>query len=453
MNHAAGGLSSASVDAVLDGAAIGRTQLRVAALCAFVAMLDGFDTQALAFVAPVLRDLWDIGAERFGILFGAGLVGLMVGQLTLGPLSDRRGRRPVILACTLMFALGSLATAAASNWTELLLLRFVTGIGLGGAMPNLIALTAECSPPRARATMITAMFAGFPLGAAIGGYFSSLLIPAFGWQSVFVCGGVVPLLLLSVLVPALPESPHFLATSGRGSERLQRALAQLAPSWDGQIRPLQGAQPATPSPARERGRGNPFGALFERGRGRTTLLLWIAYFNSLLMIYFLMSWLPSVVRQSGLALDTAIISSVFLNLGGAIGGVLLGRLSDRHGAFRVLAVSYALAGISLALIGTAGTATVLLMGLVFMAGLCTIGGQTAMNAAAILLYPATIRATALGTALAVGRTGSIVGPTVGGILLASGWPIHVVFVVVAIPAFVTCAATLALAAGARLEAG
>lgn len=444
----AGSAFSTAIDAALDGTPLRAYQLRVAMLCAIVAMLDGFDTQAIAFVAPVLGELWHVGPGRFGLIFAAGLVGIMVGQLTLGRLADSIGRRPVILFCTALFAAGSLVTAKADGWIMLLMLRFVTGIGLGGATPNVIALTAEFSPPRIRATMITAMFAGFPLGAAAGGYLSSHLIPAYGWQSVFILGGLVPLALLAFLVPALPESPHHLGLRGGGDPRLARILARLFPTgvpealqnWTAAAvdRAQTAHAPAasvTPAP-RER--------LFGPHRTAMTLLLWVAYFNSLLMIYFLMSWLPAVVRQSGMPLDTAIISSVFLNLGGAIGGVLLGRLSDRYGAFRVLAAGYAAAGIALISIGAASGSTALLMLLVFVAGLCTIGGQTAMNAAATSLYPASIRATALGTALAVGRVGSIVGPTVGGLLLASGWPIPAVFTAVAAPALITCVTSILL---------
>ena len=427
---------SKAIDDALDREPVRPFQIRVAVLCAIVAMLDGFDTQAIAFVAPVLGRLWDVGPGRFGFIFAAGLLGIMVGQLTLGRLSDSIGRRPVILLCTALFALGSLATAAAGNWVTLLALRFITGIGLGGATPNLIALTAEFSPPRVRATMITTMFAGFPLGAAVGGYVSSHLIPAFGWQSVFLLGGFVPLVLLVALLGALPESPQFLSLRRPDDPRFAAVLARLCPGKSVSTA-AAGATPAgAVATTRER--------LLGGTRTGMTLLLWVAYFNSLLMIYFLMSWLPAAVRETGLPLDTAIISSVFLNVGGAIGGILLGRLADRFGAFRVLAAGYAIAGVSLLAVGPASHYVPALMTCVFVSGLFTIGGQTAMNAAATNLYPAAIRATALGTALAVGRIGSIVGPTAGGLLLATGWSVPAVFATVAIPALITCLSALLL---------
>lgn len=430
-----------AIDAVLDAAPIGALQIRVALLCAAIAMLDGFDTQAIAFVAPVIGQQWGVTPDKFGLVFSAGLLGIMVGQLTLGPLADRWGRRPVILLCTVMFGLFSLATAAADGWVMLLALRFLTGIGLGGATPNLITLTCEVAPPRSRATMITAMFAGFPLGAAIGGYVSSHLIPAYGWQAVFLLGGAIPLALMAALLPGLPESPQFLHDSGRAPERLKRFLDAVAGPGHAPL--------AAPGIKAEAAPRTGYAALFEGGLKAVTVPLWIAFFNSLLMVYFLMSWLPTIARQTGLALDTAIISAVFLNLGGALGGIVLGKLADSFGAFRTLGVSYAVAGLSLALMGMFGSQAALLMALAFVAGLCTIGGQTAMNAATTGLYPAHVRATGLGAALAVGRGGSILGPWIGGLLLASDWPLPTIFGIVALPAAITAAIAFLLSRSTR----
>ncbi len=431
-------MAASPVDRALDGVPVGKFQIRVAILCGIIAMLDGFDTQAIAFVAPVIGRAWGVTPDKFGLIFAAGLAGIMVGQIVLGPLADKYGRRPVIIGCTALFGLLSLATAAVNGWVMLLLLRFLTGIGLGGATPNLITLTCEVAPPRARSTMITAMFAGFPLGAALGGFISSMLIPAFGWQSVFILGGIIPLALLLILLPGLPESPHFLHTAGRDPAMLARILARMGVSSTAAQGMAQGVvSDRTSASAPDTHSASPrigYRALFTPDIAATTSLLWIAYFCSLLMIYFLMSWLPTVARQSGLPLNTAIISAVFLNLGGALGGIVLGRVADSFGAFRTLAVGYAIAGISLALIGFAGNQAALLMALAFTAGLFTIGGQTAMNAATSQIYPARIRATGLGGALAFGRAGSIVGPWIGGVLLVSGWPLSAIFTAVAMPA-------------------
>ncbi len=422
------------IDSTLEQVPIGKFQIRIAILCGIVAMLDGFDTQAIAFIAPTLGEAWGLPPNLLGLIFAAGLVGIMVGQVTLGLLSDRFGRRPVIIFCTALFGVFSLLTVFAESWTTLLILRFLTGIGLGGATPNIIALVAEYSPPRARSTMVTTMFAGFPLGAALGGYVSSLLIPAFGWHSVFILGGILPLLLLVPLYLWLFESPHHLLHGKRDLKALNRVLDRIAGPDRTPIVPID----ASTRGSADTGQKRPgYAALFSAGLGKVTLPLWAAYFNSLLMIYFLMSWLPMIARQSGLALNLSIISAVFLNLGGAIGGILLGRLADRMGAFRTLAVGYTIAAVALVSIGMVSGHTVLLMGLAFIAGAFTIGGQTAMNAATAGLYPASVRATALGAALAVGRVGSILGPTLGGLLLSASWPLSMVFIMVAVPAFLT----------------
>jgi MFS transporter, AAHS family, 4-hydroxybenzoate transporter len=428
--------SGSEIDQLLEAAPVSSLQIRVAVICGLVAMLDGFDTQAVAFVAPILAKDWGILPDYMGLIFAAGLAGIMVGQLTLGPLADRFGRKPVILWCTVAFGLGSLATLLAETPTQLLALRFVTGIGLGGATPNIIALTAEYSPPRLRGTIITLMFAGFPLGAAIGGAVSSLMIPQFGWHSVFLLGGLVPLALAPVIAIGLRESPHFMQQHFKDTTRLNATLNEITGSSDS----FQ-AVPATP---RSDQQSKGYSGLFSENRGAMTSLLWIAYFCSLLMIYFLMNWLPTVAKSTGLSLNSAIYSAVFLNLGGAIGGIVLGRLSDSYGAFRILAVGYALAGLCLLGVGVFIGMPTAFMVLLFCAGLFTIGGQTALNAAASSLYPAQLRATGLGAALAVGRIGSIAGPAVGGLLIAAQMPVSALFFIVAVPALLSASVMVAI---------
>lgn len=435
--------AAAEVDVtrVIDQAPLGRFQIGSVTLCGLIAMLDGFDTQSIAFVAPVLADAWQVAPGLFGPIFAAGLIGILCGQFIAGPLSDRYGRRKVILGCTLLFALLTLATAAATTLNILLLLRFLTGIGLGGATPNIIALTAELSPQRLRATAITVMFAGFPLGAAIGALISSLIIPTFGWHSVFILGGVLPLILLVVLAARLPESVQYLVAAGRPQQEIGALLDRIAPS-----RPhVAGARYVL---REQRLEGFSMLHLFRDGRALKTLLLWITFFMSLLMIYFLMSWLPLALKQAGASITSALTASVFLNLGGAIGGIVLGRLIDRMEAAKVLCVGYAIAGISTALIGQVSgqidDQMMVLMSCVFVAGFCTIGGQTATNALTAGIYPTQARATGLGTALAVGRIGSIIGPLIGGLLVTAMVPTEKLFFLSALPAVLACAALLVL---------
>jgi len=299
-----------NVNDVVDQAKIGRFHWNVIGLCGLVAMLDGFDTQSIAFVAPVISDEWGLAKGAFGVIFSAGLIGIMIGQLIFGPVADKFGRRKVILFCTFLFGVCTLATVTATDWTSLLTLRVATGIGLGGATPNIIALTSEYAPRRLRATMIAVMFGGFPIGAAVGGYISSLLIPAFGWQAVFYLGGVIPLVLLIALARALPESIQHLVAAAAPRERIARLLSRIRPDR----RPTDDETfVLTEKPTSEIS----VALLFRSGRTSTTLLIWVAYFMSLLMIYFLMSWLPSVMRESGLTIGAAIQMAVFLNLGGA----------------------------------------------------------------------------------------------------------------------------------------
>lgn len=430
------------VAAVIDHAPLGRMQVTSIVLCGLVAMLDGFDTQSIAFVAPLITEQWGINPGAFGPIFAAGLVGILVGQFIAGPLSDRYGRRRIILGCTLLFAVLTLATTQATTMTTLLALRFFTGIGLGGATPNIIALTAEFSPQRVRATAITVMFAGFPLGAALGALISTAMIPVWGWQSVFVLGGVIPLGLLVVLAVWLPESVQYLVAARRPQREIGALLDRLVPT-----RARQADEHYVL--AEKRLEGFSLAHLFRDGRAVRTLLLWVSFFMSLLMIYFLMSWLPLALRVSGVTLTSALTASVFLNTGGAIGGILLGRLIDRYDPASVLCGVYVIAGVSAASIGFLAPQPYALMASVFVAGFCTIGGQTAMNALTASIYPTQARATGLGAALGFGRFGSIVGPIVGGVLLAAAVPVPRLFVLAAVPALFACIALLALRTSLR----
>src|SRR5450631_3186793 len=221
--------SPVDVAQFIDAQPVGGFQIRLLLTCAAVLFLDGFDTQAIGFVAPALAREWDVSKGALGPVFSAGLFGLMIGALLFGPLADRIGRKKIIVFSTLAFGLGTLATAFVQDVGTLLAIRFLTGLGLGGAMPNAVAMTSEFSPHRRRATMVMIMFCGFSVGAALGGLLAAALIPQFGWRSVFVVGGAAPLLLVPILALRLPESVRFLALTGRANARVAELLGLIAP--------------------------------------------------------------------------------------------------------------------------------------------------------------------------------------------------------------------------------
>jgi MFS transporter, AAHS family, 4-hydroxybenzoate transporter len=427
------GASRVDVADFIDRQPVGGFQIGLLLSCAAVLVLDGFDTTAIGFVAPPLAREWGLTKGALGPVFSAGLFGLMIGALVFGPLADRVGRRKIIVFSTLAFGIGALATAFVQDVNSLLAIRFLTGLGLGGAMPNTIAMTSEFSPRRRRATMVMIMFCGFSAGAALGGLLAAALIPHFGWRSVFVVGGVAPLLLVPILALRLPESVRFLALTGRANARVAELLGLIAPKAV--------LAPATQFVVNEPGlAGMPVLHLFKDGRTLVTLLLWVVFFMSLLDLYFLTNWLPTVLNDLGASVSEAAVIGSMLQVGGVIGALALGSIIDRF-SFRALALVYFIAIFAVGAIGQLGHSAVLVAIAIFVAGFCMVGGQIAANALAATFYPTSIRATGVGWALGIGRVGSIIGPLVGGMLLTMKWSAGAVFLAAAMAAL--CAALAA----------
>jgi AAHS family 4-hydroxybenzoate transporter-like MFS transporter len=418
-----GGASSVDVADFIDSQPVGGFQIKLLLTCAAVLFLDGFDTTSIGFVAPPLAREWGLTKGALGPVFSAGLFGLMIGALLFGPLADRIGRRKIIIFSTLAFGIGALVTAFVQDVNTLLAIRFLTGLGLGGAMPNTIAMTSEFSPRRRRATMVMIMFCGFSVGAALGGLLAAALIPHFGWRSVFIVGGLAPLLLVPILALRLPESVRFLALTGRANERVAQLLALISPqAVFAPATRFVVHEPALP--------GLPVLHLFRQGRTLVTLLLWVVFFMSLLDIYFLSNWLPTVLNDLGATVSEAAAIGSMLQVGGVVGTFALGSIIDRF-SFRALALVYAVAVLAVGAIGQLGHSVVFVTMAIFVAGFCVVGGQIAANALAAAFYPTSVRATGVGWALGIGRVGSIVGPLVGGVLLTMKWSTASVFMAAA----------------------
>jgi AAHS family 4-hydroxybenzoate transporter-like MFS transporter len=308
-------------------------------------------------------------------------------------------------------------------------------------MPNAVALTSELSPHRRRATMVMAMFAGFSIGAALGGLLAAVLIPAFGWRSVFLVGGLVPLALAPLLSVMLPESIRYLTLVGGRDRDVAGLLRQVAPD---EVIPSD-AHFVVHEPKLA---GLPVAHLFAEQRSGVTALLWVVFFMSLLDLYLLANWLPTVLHDLGVSVSVAVAIGAMLQVGGVVGTFALGRFIDRF-SFRALALTYLCAAVAIAAIGVTGHSTALVTVAIFAAGFCIVGGQIAANALTATYYPTAIRSTGMGWALGIGRVGSIVGPLVGGAMLAAKVGVDTLFAVAAIPALIAAIAAFALVSVAR----
>ena len=431
------GSGSVDVTEFIDSRGFSRYQMLVVAMCFLVVFVDGFDVQAIGYVAPALLKTFQVNKGALGPIFSAGLLGMALGALSFGPIADRYGRRPVLLFCTLFFAAMSLLTSVVDNIQTLMWVRFFTGLGLGGVMPNAIAITSEYSPQRSRSTAVMVMFCGFSLGAALGGFVAAAIIREFGWQSVFVVGAILPTVAFVLLLLFLPESVRYLVLKGGQDRRIQGVLQKLDPT--------QVFDPALSFVAAETHHGsNPIKHLFLEQRTRMTLLLWVIFFMSLLELYFLSNWLPTVIGEVGIESSTAIMIAAGLQIGGTVGTLALGRLFDKLAPFKALAVIYLAAAGFVVLISLAGASIPLLAIAVFGTGFCVVGGQIGANALAAKAYPTAIRATGVGWALGIGRVGSICGPLIGAALLSTHWEMRHVFMLSAIPVTVAAIAALFL---------
>lgn len=425
----------------LDSARISALQKRVIAICFGMTVLEGFDTQAMGYAAPGVAREFNLSAGALSLVFSSGLLGMLVGSFGFGFAADRIGRRRVMIWCALLTGLGTLLIPVFGSTAGVLaVLRFAAGIGMGGAISTQIALTAEYTPARLRTTTIMMLTGTLGLGSALGGLVSAALIPSYGWRSIFVVGGVLPLALAAWILARLPDSIMFLVAAGRQSQA-QRLLAQVAPESITAGAPARLVLPEEPA------RQSPVVTLFADRRAVGTILVWITCFMNDLAVFFLLSWLPLLLERAGLTQRLAVAATAVFALGGFIGAIGLGILIDRRGhAHRTLAAGYLLGAAFAVITSVTLRSTPLLFIAIFLAGVGIVGCECGARAAAAAMYPTSARGTGVGWAIGVGRVGSITGPAVGGSLIAAGLAATTIIATAALPAVLAMAAVLGLGA-------
>ena len=415
------------VKAWIDARAISPYQWLVLALCSLIILFDGYDAAVMGFIAPALVQDWGLAPAQMGLILGSAMFGVAIGALVAGPYSDRLGRKRVLLVSIASFGLFSLLCTLARNPYEMALLRFLTGLGLGAVMPNCVTLVSEYMPERRRGLLITLMYCGFNIGSGAGGFIAAGLLPVGGWKAVLLVGGVCPLLVLPLLVWLLPESALYMVVRNHA----QGSIAALLQRMGGVF--AEGTLFTLKTPALDK-KAQVF-KLFSKGYAQGTLMLWLTYFMGLFVIYLLNGWLPTIMRASGLSLEKAAITAGLFQLGGTLGGLLVGSMMDHFQAKkRVIGLAYLMGMCCLLAEGVFGFGPTVLAVLVFVSGMCVNGAQTGLQAFSPTFYPTEMRATGVSWMHGIGRSGAIISSSMGGLLLGAFPGTTSIFIVLSIPA-------------------
>ena len=414
------------ISRLVDEQRIGAFTIRLVLFSFALMLTDGYDLLAASYGAPSLIAAWHVAPSSLGPMFSASPVGMVVGAPLLGWVGDRFGRRNTVILGTAIYGVFTLACAATQSLEQLMALRFLTGVGLGGMLPNITALNAEFAPKRMRATLIVLMFAGVTAGSTLPGLVVAV-IPGVDWRSLYIIGGVVPLVFAAALAFWLPESIKFLMLKegGNARSRIRQTVRQLRPD-------LAIGEDVDFVSGETRANGAPIAALFQDGLHWITPLLWILFVANLTANYFLYSWMPVLFHAAGFTASQAALTTACYYVGGVSGGLLISWLLDRKGLIAIAAF-FAAGCVSVACIGLPGLQTFAVIIFVFLSGMCVLGVQLGLNAASGLIYPTRIRATGAGWSFGIGRLGGIFGPMLGAWLIGLKLPTMQLFFAPAVP--------------------
>ena len=411
-----------SVKDILDSGRFTFYQTWICTLCFLLAFFDGFDLSLVGVSLPQIAEFLKSTPAALGVAMSAGNVGALIGALVLGMLADRFGRKQMLLVSAFTFGVFTLAIAFIQSVEQLVLLRFIAGLGLGGAVPNALAFGSEYSPSNKRATLATTMYAGVAIGATCAGLFSSYLLPKYGWQSLFLIGGIIACLIGFIALISLPEPLEFLIKRGENSDkvRILKIVSRIAPSY-ASVENVEFVSSEKRLP------GVPFKHLFKEGCAGNTILLWMAFVLSYYLLWLILSWAPTLLKESGASPEEFSLAFACVNMGAVMATVLIGILMDKFSPFKILKIGFFFAFASVFIFGYFASCTFVVVAIVsVIMGFFVIGSNSGLMGLATISYPADIRGTGLGWATGIGRSGSLLAPIIGGIMLTERWSVNAI---------------------------
>ena len=431
-----------NINTVVDEAKFTPFHWSVLIWCLLIIIFDGYDLVIYGVALPLLMQEWGLTTVQAGFLASTALFGMMFGAMSFGTLSDKIGRKKTIMICVAIFSGFTFLGAFANTPTEFGILRFLAGLGIGGVMPNVVALMTEYAPKRIRSTLVAVMFSGYAIGGMASALLGSFLVADYGWKIMFYIA-IIPFIALPLLWKFLPESLMFMTKKGE-TEQVRTVVTKIAPElYIDQASTFKLDEPVAGDEA-------PLKALFQQGRMFSTVMFWVAFFMCLLMVYALGSWLPKLMIQAGYSLGASMLFLFALNIGGMIGAIGGGALADKFHLKPVLTTMFTVGAIALILLGFNSPQAVL-YALIAVAGAATIGSQILLYTFVAQFYPAAVRSTGMGWASGIGRIGAIVGPVLTGALLTLELPHQMNFLVIAIPGVIAALAIFMVNLKASVE--
>ncbi len=425
MAEVSGELETASVRAQLNSREMSLAQWEVVFLCTAINMLDGYDVLVMSFAAAPVAAEWNLDPASLGLLLSAGLIGMGLGSIMLGSLADALGRKRLVHICLITVTIGMIASAYAQSQLQLLVLRFVTGVGIGGMLATLTTLVSEYSNDKRRGICMGLLQSGYPLGALLGGMIAAQIIQFADWRTLFLFGGSLSALLLPLMIVRLPESLDFLSRSNiSGAEKSRERLLERF-----------GVSELRHSVIEEvdQNLGSWRGCLTPSGVRKNTLLLWLCYFALMYSFYFVVSWTPKLLVDAGLSTSQGISAGAILQAGGLIGGLVIGLLGSRYAVTKLATWFFSLSVVAILAYGWVGADLTTLMMLAALMGFFLIGAMIGLYTIGPALYHSKSRVTGVGLAIGVGRLGAIAAPFAGGLMLEANLDVSLIYAAFAAP--------------------